>query len=74
MGLLHQFNDPRRGLMAFVIRTRDGHAQGVLYAGTTQAAAKRAQAIAGNGATTCLLKGESHGNHSRSRSAISRIR
>jgi len=68
---LHTFNDPHRGLLAFIISTRDGHPTGVLYAGSTKAAQHRAQALAGRGATASLthtthsFTGEHHGYEPR---------
>ena len=43
------FNTFRKGLTLFVIYTRDGHAKGFIWAGTSHAALGRADRIAGSG-------------------------
>jgi hypothetical protein len=45
------FNSYRRGLRAFVIKTRDGHPIGYLWAQSRLAAVTRAARLAGDGAT-----------------------
>lgn len=45
------FNTYRKGLQLFVIYTRDGHAKGLLWAGSAHAALGRAERIAGSGAS-----------------------
>lgn len=45
------FNGYRNGLRAFVIKTRDGHPAGYLWAMTLESALNRAPRLAGDGAT-----------------------
>lgn len=45
------FNSYRRGLSAFLIKTRDGHPAGYLWAMTIESAKARAERLAGDGAT-----------------------
>lgn len=45
------FNAYRKGLQLFIIRTRDGHPVGMLWAGSSEAAKGRADRLAGDGAT-----------------------
>jgi hypothetical protein len=45
------FNAYRRGLTAFIIYDRNGHAKGYLWASSSFAANNRAQRLAGQGAS-----------------------
>jgi hypothetical protein len=45
------FNSYRTGLRAFLIKTRDGHPAGYLWAMTLESALNRAPRLAGDGAT-----------------------
>lgn len=45
------FNQYRRGLRSFIIKTRDGHPVGYLWAQSRLAALNRASRIAGHGAS-----------------------
>ena len=48
---MHFYNGYRRGLRAFIIKNRDGHPQGYLWAMTMESAKARAPRLAGEGAT-----------------------
>jgi hypothetical protein len=45
------FNQYRKGLRSFIIKTRDGHPVGYLWAQTRYAALNRAERLAGHGAS-----------------------
>lgn len=45
------FNGYRRGLRAFIIKNRDGHPAGYLWAMSIESAKARATRLAGDGAT-----------------------
>lgn len=50
-------NSYRPGLQLFVLRTRDHHAKGMLWAGSREAALTRAERICGMGASIVRANG-----------------
>jgi len=54
---LPMFNRYRKGLQLFVLHTRDGHPRGMIWAGSSEAAAGRANSIVGSGAYVARANG-----------------
>jgi hypothetical protein len=54
---LPMFNMYRKGLQLFVLINRDGHPRGMIWAGSAEAAAGRANSIVGSGAFVARANG-----------------
>jgi hypothetical protein len=53
------FNSYRKGLQLFVLHTRDGHAKGMIWAGSAEAARGRANSIVGSDSFVARANGSS---------------